>query len=206
MWGSRNSEGSITRVAMTGSDAREQRLLVQNGSGAAVWRAVDQRVAQLDGAALFEPVVPGVNLTAFDLQMPFLYWPGVTLEKLTRMRGRPAHVFVFRPPAEFASKNPKVGAVRAYLDTQYNAPTQIETIGTDGRVLKTLSLLDLKKVGEQWIPKSFEVRDEVTRDKTRLVVTAAALGLAWPSGIFDRASLTRDAGRPAPERILKISP
>ena len=206
MWGSRNTEGSITRVALKGSDALEQRLLVQNGGRAAVWRLVDHRVTELDFAKLFEPVVPGVNLTAFDLQMPFLYWPGVTLEKIARMRGRPAHVFIFRPPATFAAKNPEVGAVRAYLDTQYNAPTQIETIGKDGRVTKTLSLLDLKKVGEQWIPKSFEVRDEITRDKTRLVVTAAALNLALPSVTFAPASLLDDISRPAAERILRISP
>ena len=206
MWGSRNADGSITRVALTGGDGRQHRLLVQNGGQAAVWRLVDQRVIQLDFAMLFEPVVPGVNLTAFDLQMPFLYWPGVTLERITRMRGRPAHVFVFRPPTAFAAKNPEVGAIRVYLDTQYNAPTQIETIGRDGRVTKTLSLIDLKKVGEQWIPKSFEVRDEITRDKTRLVVTAAALGLALPSATFAPATLVDEVSRPATERILKISP
>ena len=206
MWGSRNAEGAITRIMLTDAAGREQRLIVQNGGQPAVWRLDDKRVVQLDVAALFEPVIPGVNLTAFDLQMPFLYWPGVTLEKVTRMRGRPAHVFVFRPPAAFAAKNPRLGAVRAYLDTQYNAPTQIETIDRDGRVSKTLSLLDLKKVGEQWIPKSFEVRDETTRDKTRLVVSGAALNLALPSAVFAPAGLTDDVRPPAAERILKISP
>ena len=206
MWGSRNVEGAITRVVLAEGPGREQRLLVQNGGAAAVWRLEGQQAVSLDAAALFQPVVPGVNLTAFDLQMPFLYWPGVTLEKITRMRGRPAHVFVFRPPAAFAAKNPRVGAVRAYLDTQYNAPTQIETIDPDGRVSKTLSLLDLKKVGEQWIPKSFEVRDEVTRDKTRLTVSAAALNLALPSGIFTPAGLSEEIRPPAAERIIKLSP
>jgi hypothetical protein len=159
----------------------------------------------LDAAELLAPIIPGTNLTAFDLQMPFLFWPSVSLEKLTRLRGRPAHVFVFRPPAAFASKNPGVGAVRAYLDTQYNAATQIETIDANGRVTKTLSLLDLKKIGEQWIPKSFEVRDEITRDKTRLVVTAAALGLALPAGVFAPAGLTDPISAPPSERIVKIS-
>jgi hypothetical protein len=207
MWGSRNVEGSITRISLIDGTGREQRLLVQNGGQASVWRLADQRAAQLDEAAVFEPVVSGVNLTAFDLQMPFLYWPGVTLERIARsMRGRPAHVFLFRPPAAFAAKNPQLGAVRAYLDTQYNAPTQIESIGRNGRVTKTLSLLDLKKVGEQWIPKSFEVRDEATRDKTRLTVTAAALNLALPSAIFIPGSLGGDARPPAAERILKLAP
>lgn len=206
MWGSRNVAGAITRVALADGTGREQRLLVQNGGQPAVWRLVDQQVVQLEVAALFEPVIAGVNLTPFDLQMPFLYWPGVTLEKITRMRGRPAHAFVFRPPAAFAAKHPELGAVRAYLDTQFNAPTQIETIDRNGRVAKTLSLLDLKKVGEQWIPKSFEVRDEATRDKTRLVVSAAALGLALPSAIFAPASLADDVSPPTAERILKVSP
>ena len=206
MWGSRNVEGTITRVVLAEGTDREQRLLVQNGGAAAVWRLEGEQPVSLDAAALFQPVVPGVNLTAFDLQMPFLYWPGVTLEKITRMRGRPAHVFVFRPPAAFAAKNPRVGAVRAYLDTQYNAPTQIETIDPDGRVAKTLSLLDLKKVGEQWIPKSFEVRDEVTRDKTRLTVSAAALNLALPSGLFTPAGLMDEVRPPAAERIVTLAP
>lgn len=206
MWGTRNVEGGLTRVALAEGPDREQRLLVQNGGAAAVWRLDGPKVVLLPAAALFQPVVPGVNLTAFDLQMPFLYWPGVTLEKITRMRGRPAHVFVFRPPAAFAAHNPGVGAVRAYLDTQYNAPTQIETLAPDGRVTKTLSLLDLKKIGEQWIPKSFEVRDEVTRDKTRLTVSAAALNLALPSGIFAPAALTDEIQPPPAGRIVKLSP
>jgi hypothetical protein len=206
MWGSRNTTGAITRIALTDAAGREQRLLVQNGGEAAVWRLSDQNVTQLDAAGVFEPVIPGVNLTTFDLQMPFLYWPGVTLEKITRMRGRPAHLFVFRPPTAFAAANPKLGAVRAYLDTQYNAPTQIETIDPQGHVTKTLSLLDLKKVGEQWIPKSFEVRDETNRDKTRLNVTAAALGLALPSAVFAPAGLTDELRPPAAERIVKLAP
>ncbi|MCX6950910.1 MAG: outer membrane lipoprotein-sorting protein [Verrucomicrobia bacterium] len=206
MWGSRNDEGAITRVALTDAAKREHRLLVQNGGQPSVWRLTEPPVVQLDAAAVFEPLVPGVNLTAFDLQMPFLYWPGVTLEKITRMRGRPAHVFVFRPPAAFAAKNPRLGAVRAYLDTQYNAPTQIETIDPQGRVTRTLSLLELKKVGEQWIPQSFEVRDEVSRDKTRLNVTAAALNLALPSAVFAPAGLADEVRPPAAERIFKLAP
>jgi len=39
----------------------------------------------------------------------------------------------------------------AYLDTQYTALVQVELIGEDDRALKTLSILDLKKVDGQWI-------------------------------------------------------
>jgi hypothetical protein len=207
MWGSRNADGTITRVILADAARKEQRLLVQNGPQPAVWRVTEGRVTQLEPAALFDPVIPGVNLTTFDLQMPFLYWPSVTLEKITRsFRGRPAHVFLFKPPATFAAANPRLGAVRAYLDTQYNAPTQIETIDRDARVTKTLTLLDLKKLNEQWIPKSFEVRDETSRDKTRLTISAAALGLSLPSAVFAPAGLIEDVKSPPPERIQKVLP
>eukprot|EP01035_Chromulina_nebulosa_P038634 gene38634-52196_t len=195
----RNTDGTITRIALSDGANREYQLLVQNGVRPAVWRSHEGKIAQLEIAALFQPVVPGVDLTAFDMQMPFLHWPNPLLEKLTRMRGRPAHVFVFRPPSAFVASYPDLGAVRVYLDTQYNAPTQIESLNREARVTKTVSLLDLKKVGEQWIPKSFEARNEMTRDKTRLTVTAAALGLAWPSAIFSPARAgggARDAARP----------
>ncbi len=181
-------------------------MLVQNGGQPAVWRLANGVPVEMDSTAIFAPLVAGVNISVFDVQMPFLYWPGVTLEKITRMRGRPAHLFVFRPPAEFAAKNSHLGAMRTYLDTQYNAPTQIESLDRNGRVTKTLTLLDLKKVGEQWIPKSFEVRDETTRDKTRWIVTAAALNLALPASIFLPASLVDHVPSPESGSIIKIQP
>ena len=59
--------------------------------------------------ALFEPV-SGTNLTAFDLQMPFLYWPDFIYEGLARMHGRPAHQFLFYPPADVAAQYPTFAA------------------------------------------------------------------------------------------------
>lgn len=206
MWGSRTTEGAITRVILSDATGREQRVLLQNGPQPAVWRVADQKVAQVDATAAFEPVVPGVNLTTFDLQMPYLYWPGAILERVTRMRGRPAHVFLFRPPATFATANPKLGSVRAYLDTVYNAPSQTETLDREGHVIKTFTLLNLKHIGEQWIPQSFEVRDDVARDKTRLTVTGAALNLSLPASVFAPAGLTEDVKPPGPDRLQKISP
>ncbi len=206
MWGSRNTNGTISRVILADGANHEQRLLIQNGPQPAVWRLAEGKVAALEVSALFKPVVPGVNLTAFDLQMPFLHWPDPLLERITKVRGRPAHVFVFRPPAAFAAQYPGLGAVRVFLDTQYNAPTQIESLNRDARVVKTLSLLDLKKVGEQWIPKSFEVRDEMTRDKTRLSVNAAALGLALPTAVFIPAALGDLVTPPPSERLILLAP
>ena len=116
------------------------------------------------------------------------------------------YAFLFRAPATFSAPKPGVAAARAYLDTQYNALMQTELIGGDGRVLKSFSLIDLKKVGEQWLPKSADFRNAVTRDKTRFQVTGAALNLALPAEVFEPAGLAAEARPPAVEKITRIEP
>ena len=206
LWGSRNARGPITRIALNGADGGERRLLLQNGEQSALWRLDGGRVVPLGIGAWFEPVVPGVELTAFDLKMPFLYWPGATVEKIARIRGRPANQFVFRPPPAAAEQFPQLTAARAYLDTQFNMPLQTELLGRDGAVLKTLSLVDLKKIGEQWMVKSLDVRDETTRNKSRVLVTGVALNLTLAPEVFEPAALADDVPPPAAGLITPLAP
>ena len=203
LWGGRNDQGAVTRIVLVDGVGAEHRFLLQNGPQATVWRWGAGRAAPLEVSALFEPIVPGVELSAFDLQMPFLFWPEAKVVSITRIRGRPAHAFVFRPPTAFASKYSAVASVRSYFDAQFNAPTQTELLDPSDYVIKTLALLDLKKVAGQYIPKSFEVRDEITRNKTRLVVMAAALNLEIADQWFSPATLGND---PAPIKPVRLDP
>jgi hypothetical protein len=210
MWGSRNLNGPVSRVSMrtaeVGPNSDGVRLLIQSGPKPQIWRWAEGSAtpaAPLGVDALFEPLA-GTDLTAFDLQMPFLYWPEFVYEGLARMHGRPAHQFLFYPPADVAQRNPALHGVRAYLDTQYNALMQAELIGENNHVLKTLSLLDLKKIGDQWIVKSADCRNEVTRNKTRLAFTAAALNQHFAKNIFEPASLSEPAV--VPGDLVTIEP
>ena len=203
LWGGRNDQGGITRIEVTDTQGRAHRFLLQNGDRAAVWRLVDGKVAQVDAAGLFAPLIPGVEVTAFDLQMPYLYWPGATVESVARVRGRPAYVFAFHPPEAFSAQSTKVKTIHAYFDAQFNAPVQTE-LADEKRVVKTTTLVDLKKVGEQWIPKSFDVRNEVSRDKTRFVVAAVALNLEFSAAVFAPASLLENVPSPAGDRLVRV--
>jgi len=201
MWGTRTAAGPVSRVQLqpAGPDGREVRLLVQSGATPALWRwtaGTGSAPERLDVAALFAPLA-GTDLTAFDLQMPFLYWTDFVYEGLARMLGRPAHQFLFYPPADFTAQHPALTGVRVYLDTQYVAMVQAELIGSGGRPLKVVSLLDLKKVGDQWIVKAIDLRDETTRNKTRFVVQTAALNLQLPPAVFDPAGLAAPLAPPA---------
>lgn len=205
LWGGRNDGGAVTRVAFSLPSGGERRLLLQNGEDARVWcldTADAAPVTRLVDA--FEALVPGVELTAFDLLMPYIYWTDWKLERLTRVRSRPTHVFLFRPPAAWAAQHPDIRGVRAYLDTQFNVPVQTELLGAKDQVLRTLSLVDLVKVSDQYIPKSVDFRNEVTRDKVRFQVTAASLNRTLPAAVFDPEQLPLAA--PIPLKPTPVAP
>jgi hypothetical protein len=211
LWGSRNQTGALTRVSLTlpGSSATagERRLLIQNGRASAVWRWDTGGDVQMLGAASpFESVVPNTELTAFDLQMPFIYWDDFAYEGLTRFHGRPAHVLIMRPPADFRAKYPTLTGVRIHLDTQFNALVQTELLGANNAVLKTLSLVDLKKVKAQWIPRTFDVRDETSRNKTRFDVVAVGLDLDFSRTLFEPAQLADDIRAPGGAQLVRLAP
>ena len=150
------------------------------------WRGETARVVTPDD--LLRPVL-GTDLTLFDLQMPFLHWTDFVYEGIANVRGRPAHAFLLHPPAEDAAAYARAAvsapaAVRVYLDTQFNAVTQAEWVGPDGKALKTVTVLDLKKLGETWVVKSIDLRNAATRGKTRFELTAAALDLALAPEVF----------------------
>ena len=83
---------------------------------------------------------------------------------------------------------------------------QTELLDHDGNVTKTFSLLDLKKLDGSYLPKAFEVRDEASRDKTRLVVTGAALNLNLSPAIFEPVTLSDDLRPPANARLVPLTP
>ncbi|MEY2880651.1 MAG: hypothetical protein RLZZ15_3031 [Verrucomicrobiota bacterium] len=205
LWGAQTDRGPVLRLELADAEGRPVRLLIVSGSESAVWRSRgDAPALRLDSTELFLPAIPGVEITAFDLQRPFVFWPDVPAEKIVRKRGRPAHLFTLRPPAASAAALGDLAAVRLYLDAQFNQSTEIELLARDGRVTKTISVNDLKNIGGQHILKSLDVRNETTRDKTRLLVTAAALDLALPPDAFAPASLAADLPTPPADRLVPL--
>jgi hypothetical protein len=207
-WGARNDRGPITRVELdVGKGGMTRHLLIQGGPDGAIWVSDGPGAGRPADDILLTPLVPGVEMTPFDLlPMPYLYWLDYDLASIERIRGRPAYTFVFSPSAEFSDKFLTVKSVRAYLDTQYDALVQSEAIGPAGKVAKTLSLLELRKVGDRWIPKDVEVRNEASRDKTRLSLTAVAVGVAPDPAIFDPALLGAPVAGVKGPGLLRVNP
>jgi hypothetical protein len=204
LWGGRRSGASVFRVELTDAAGAIHRFLLRNGAAAQGWRWEQGRAVLLDERSSLAPLIAGTEISAFDLQMPFLFWPGATLEKITRVWGRPSNAFLFRAPAVIGDGEGAIAAARAYLDTQFNALMQTELLNPAGRVLKTYYLVSLKKVQDQHIPRQADYRNEVTRDKTRLEVTAAALDAAWPAVTFEPEGLGSPG--PVPAQVTRLAP
>lgn len=191
LWATRNQVGPVQRVVLAAPAGAEQRLLIQNGPTPALWLAAgDAAASPVAGTARTElPLIPGVNISPFDLQMPFLYWEDFVFEGISRIRGRPAHTFLLYPPDNHGGEDSELTGVRVHLDTQFRALVQTELIGADGKAYRTMSVQELKKAGEQWVVKTIDWRDERTRNKTRLQITGIALDQDFSPVIFEPAQL-----------------
>jgi hypothetical protein len=208
LFGTRNEQGPLTRLILPGT-GHARSWLIQGGPQPALWLADSATSAATQMIAddkLLEPIDgnQGTDLTPFDLQMPFLYWTDFVYEGLARVRGRPAHSFVLYPPPDLAARQPGLTGVRVQIDTQFEALVQAELLGAKGVATKTITILDLKKVGEQWIVESIDLRNNVTRDKTRFTVTAAALNLDLPAATFDPAHLAEAPAAVPPDKIVRF--
>lgn len=203
IWGMQGRLGPIARVEL-GSGTGAVRWLIQRGPEAAVWRYDGSGgVRKLGVAELFQPLMPDTYFTPFDLEMPYVYWARFTYEGLERFNGRPTYMIVLQPPEDFARKFPALAGLRLHLDTQYDAPVQTELLGANSVVTKTITVVDLKKVGDQWIVKTIDARDEATRNKTRLNFTAATMKVDFAEALFEPARLAQEVRPPdvALERI-----
>lgn len=193
MWGARFEEGPVTRVELVDTDATadQERYLAYNGDQSKAWRlhgAAAAVIEPLDAKTLLDPIA-GTGLSMFELQMPFIYWSDYIYEGTTEVRGRAVHAFLMYPPEDFVAIHPDIGGVRLHLDANFHALMQAVVLDELEEPLRKLTVLDLKKLGDQWIVKSIDVRDEKTRDKVRFEVTGAALDLEFSPQLFAPESL-----------------
>jgi hypothetical protein len=209
MLGRQGPEGPLTKLqvddpANTGGSHLDLWMLKGGASPETWhWNAGQHGITprRVDDADLLRPV-KDTDLTLFDLQMPFLRWTDFAYEGVANVRGRPAHAFLLYPPAGFPAEGP--AAVRVFLDTQFVAMTQAEWLDSAGKATKTVTVLDLKKTGEQWIVKSIDLRNHATRAKTRFLLTAAALGLTLPAEIFEPAAISQPNPRVPADKVERF--
>jgi len=179
MWGTWNELGPLTRVRVWEENSDDVTdFLLQNGFSPTVW--VSRNGAEptfVPKEAWNTPLMPGLEYTAFDFLMPFIFWDDYVYEGGKRVKGRPAQVFLMG------------GEGRLAIDSSYRALIRADILSDKGDIAKTFKIIDFKKVEDEWIVKSIDLVNEENRDKTRFQVTAVALGLHIEPAYFDEAAL-----------------
>ena len=208
LWGSWNRLGPVARVAIDLKRDNEVmqpvrlEMISQNGRTPRAWvrRGRGERFEPLTGEPYFEPLVEGLNYSAFDLQMPFIYWdhhyvgPSFSINR---------QEFRMIPPEQSDARRNGVAAVELALDEEFNALRRIDVIGEDGDAISTLSVVSFKQVEGQWIVKVIDLLDRSTRDRTRFRVKEAMVGIRIPETTFDPGS-TVDGPELPDDRFRKL--
>jgi len=197
LWGTWTPAGPRTRILIQESQAgglmkAPLQLLVQGGPEPRVWK-LERRdeVERLTGEALRMPVLEGIEYTPFELVMPFNWWEDYEYAGPARVLGWPAQRFRMAAPDGGAGMAPDVASVLLTLHDDYNALMRAEAIGAAGEPLRSFRIRSFQKIGEQYIVKTIDFVDEQSGDKTRFEVTAAAVGLNLPDGVFEPGKLER---------------
>lgn len=205
MYGDRTDRGPISRIDIVESpldvnaqgelaDGQTLRLLLQSGQGAYALRARTGQAGPpvlVDSIEALEPIA-GSDISLFDLLAPYVYWPKFKYEGRTTFRGSPTHLFWMYPPDEDEALKSRVSGVRLYINDQFKYLAQTEIFDETGEKAKTLYILGVEKVDGQPIFKELDVRNDKTRNKTRLKIVDASMGLALPASVFTAQSLTAD--------------
>lgn len=215
MWGSWNETGPITRFRVSSTLPKDGgsvnssegvELIIQNGVTPQAWIRQNDRsdFTLIEGEALFEPIMPGLLYSPFDLQMPFVYWKDFTYEGPTLVGvTRVAQQFLMQPPVTSACAERGISGVRVGLDDTYNALWRVEVMNAEGEVSSRFAVESFKKVQEQYIVKRITLKDYTSRDRTTFEVKAAAVGISLNRDLFcPQSALSVDASFPSSMKEL----
>lgn len=202
IYGDRSEQGPISRIDIVERppDVDEKgnliesevlRILLQSGRNP---YAMLHRTGEIgppvlvDSEAQLEKISDS-EFSLFDLMAPYIYWPRFRYEGRKTFRGSPTHLFWMYPPDEDELLKKRIGGVRLYINDQFNVLTQTEIFDANGAKSKTAYIIGVEKVDGQVIFKEMDVRNEATRDKTRLKIVDAKMGLDLPTSLFTAQSL-----------------
>lgn len=192
LWAGSRGETHLLRIEM--QDPSGTRILARkSAAGSEVLVRTQEKVTR-SAAGSFSPLSQGLLISAFDLQLPFTHWSDTRYLATERGR-RPMHVFSARQEG-FA------GEVTFGVDRTYGAILEARMKSPEGVALRSLSVEDFAKAGDQWVLGACSVRDERSRDTDLLKFTEASLGLRLGDEVFSDGSLDRPAPMPADFRPL----
>ncbi len=201
-WCTWGGQGAVARFRVVATPADKSakpvawEWLLINGPKPQVWvlGPGDTAAHELPPEKWREPLFAGLIYTPFDLLMPFLYWPNTYDGAQRTAMGSGVDLYTMKAPE--AEKANGVAAVKLTIVRDPPALQRAEQLDGKGALVRRFDLNEFAQVQDEWMIKSADLMNLVTRDYDRFTVMRAAMKLKLAPAIFDPAKLATPAPEP----------
>ncbi len=187
MYGREISGQTLIRLTLKGGGKTCDYLFLRDGANnICAYKFADNALAKIPESALNSPIKSGLIYTYFDILTPYKFWEGEYIEPVRI--GQAAYLFL--------AKSPKKGVlpdVKIALSREFNHPVLTQILDESGIVQRSFTLGSVKKIGDYWIMKNAEIRDEISRDRDKFSIIRAALNENLDDSIFKPENLGKEA-------------
>ena len=148
------------------------------------------RVIQISGHMLRQSVM-GSDMSYNDMMedRPIEQLYNATLEGSIKIDDRDHYIIVLDAKVKGLSYPKR----RSWVDKEYLLPTKEELYAKSGKLLKTASLHDIKKIDGRWFPSKFIYKDELKRNSkgTEWIINDIQFNKKIPDWRFSKALLRK---------------
>ncbi|MEF3693925.1 MAG: outer membrane lipoprotein-sorting protein [Candidatus Cloacimonadota bacterium] len=183
---SRGSSDSFTEY--TGPPRDRGTKMLKLGSNLWIFDPNTRRTVQISGNMLRQSVM-GSDLSYEDFmeESSLSAQYNASLEGEVSFEGRACWDLLLTAKNNQVSYQTK----RLYVDKQYNIPLQEKWYARSGRLLKTISASDLRRVGSRWVPFRVVFKDELRQGRgTEYIIENIEFDIRIPDSIFTRSQLS----------------
>ena len=155
-----------------------------------VYSPQTDRVIQISGHMLRQSVM-GSDMSYNDMMedRPLEELYEATLEGSVGINGRDHWIMLLTAKRKGLSYPLR----RAWIDKEYLLPMREELYAKSGKLLKTSTMSDIRKVQGRWFPSQFNFKDELKRNSkgTEWVIDEIAFDVDIPASRFSKAMLRK---------------
>ena len=148
------------------------------------------RVIQISGHMLRQSVM-GSDMSYNDMMedRPIEELYDATIEGSIEINGREHWIMVLDAKVKGLSYPKR----RSWVDKEYLLPIKEELYAKSGKLLKTASLKEIKKVQDRWFPSKFIYKDELKRNSkgTEWIIDSIEFNIIIPASRFSKALLRK---------------
>ena len=186
LWGRWQNAFPKLRLKIHSEDPNQppREWLIHAGKKLNGWKANhDGEMQPLSNESLYDPLLPVLNYSAFDLAFQFLFWENAQYVGPLRVHGTPAHVYRLLPDP---NQSPvPYSYLRIVLHAGHNTLMRADFFDQSEQLLKSLNVRSFKKVQDEWLVKEIDALDPIQHHKTRFTTHRAALNRDMPPSYFD---------------------